>query len=1229
MIGQTIDDRYHIEALIGRGGMGAVYRAADLVENRPVALKVLHFYLDSETGAALTRFRREFRVLARLDHPHIVRAYGYGIYNDSPYLVLEFLAGRTLSEELAAGSLSRSRLLLIARQICKALVHLHAQSIIHRDLKPGNLMLVSPNDAALVSTSVEEANVQVKLMDFGLIRQTNLSMQLTQEGVALGTVAYMAPEQAQGLPVDFRADLYALGVILYEMATGRPPFVHENPAMILVQQLTTAPPSPRQINPDLDEPLEQLILELLAKEPAQRPASTELVATRLAQLVDKTAPTPTPPQKRADLIPRVPLIGREAALNELSQRWAKLHTDPHGQVILLAGAAGAGKTRLLTEASLQVQLGEDRFLRGQCREQASLPYQPLDEVLGALLPDLPAAVRDTLPAELAQLLPGASAGASDDIQAGATPAGAGQAEARLRLFAACGEVLRQAAQTRAPMIAIEDVQWADPTTLELLGYLAHRLDQTHILLMLTYRPEEVKPGGPLATLQRDLRHDQLSHKITLDPLGHDQVGDFLRTALGRKRVPQWLVDSFHQATGGNPLFIEETLKALAAEGQVAEWAREESSQWKHPPSTTLQLPQNVLALAERRLQALPADDRAILTSAAVLGSEFSFALLQGVTKLDEDALLDAIDRLLAARLIEELPLDDGEDRYRFAQEALRQALLKSISQRRLRRLRQRAGETFQALYDTNQPRYWPILAHHFAEAGDAPQALKYFTLAGDAAARVYANAEAAAHYNHALEIVHAKMKRGEAVESEQLIYLYTQRGFSLAFGGQYEAAWRSYEEMEALAQERGDRALELATLLAQARLRTIPTPLHDFEHAESLSKQALALAGTLGDRQAEAKALGHLLVVCSLTGRAHQAVEYGEQSLAIARELDNQEQIAFTLTGLDNAYVGAGHLEQALAALLEGAEIWRTLGNTLMLATNLSVIAIRYYLANNYERSRALAEEAMRLGESTGNPWAQSYSRWAIALIYMEQGRPDKMIEAMEEVIHLGDQAEIIPVQVFSRAELGWAYGDLGAFEQGLELVRLALISAEELLPAWRLFPTVVIALLHLRRGDLTAAEAALEEAGNIPGPEPNSALLADILSALIEGELAQAKQDYEQVITGMDRLVAHLQQMEIRSFICEGLLLKGQALLAQGRVEEAYEVLTEARAQSEAAGSRRVLWPVLFTLSQVEAQRGYSTEAENLRQQAREIIEDIAGHAPPDLRASFLALPNVRAVLS
>src|SRR5262245_25023091 len=266
--------------------MGSVYRATDLVQNRLVALKFLDLYRGSQTEMTLTRFQREFRVLTRLNHPRIVQAYEFGTYDGTPYLVLEYLAGVTLADEIATTPLPRTRSLLIARQICEPLAYLHTQAIVHRDLKPDNLMLMS--------TDGDTVGSGLKLMDFGLAHQADFSIQLTQEGVVLGTVAYMAPEQAQGFPVDFRTDLYALGAILYQMVTGRPPFTPNNPAVMLMQLLTSVPPAPHQLNPKVDEPLEQLIMRLLAKEPSERPPNVEGVAAQLAQLVDETVPALSP-----------------------------------------------------------------------------------------------------------------------------------------------------------------------------------------------------------------------------------------------------------------------------------------------------------------------------------------------------------------------------------------------------------------------------------------------------------------------------------------------------------------------------------------------------------------------------------------------------------------------------------------------------------------------------------------------------------------------------------------------------------------------------------------------------------------------------------------------------------------------------------------------------------------------------------------------------------------------
>ena len=155
MIDQTVDNRYQIESLIGRGGMGAVYRATDLVENRTVALKVLHQFLDAEVETAQTRFRREFRVLKQLEHHAIVRAYAHGLHEGDPYIILELLEGDTLQREVANGPMPRARLLNIARQICEALVYIHERSIVHRDLKPGNVMLVPNGDLPEVNCCIK------------------------------------------------------------------------------------------------------------------------------------------------------------------------------------------------------------------------------------------------------------------------------------------------------------------------------------------------------------------------------------------------------------------------------------------------------------------------------------------------------------------------------------------------------------------------------------------------------------------------------------------------------------------------------------------------------------------------------------------------------------------------------------------------------------------------------------------------------------------------------------------------------------------------------------------------------------------------------------------------------------------------------------------------------------------------------------------------------------------
>ena len=266
-IGRVFSGRYQIEELLGSGGMATVWRGRDLRLDRPVAIKELAGpWLRDPT--ALERFDREARTAARLAHPNIVAVYDVGVDKDSRYLVMELVAGATVAAMLADGPLSVVQAIAIAAQTCDGLAAAHAAGVIHRDIKPANLILTP-------------AGV-VKICDFGIAQALIGTAETTLTGstFAMGSTKYMAPEQVYGGHVDARADLYALGCTMYAMLAGAPPFSGE--ALDVLQQHITQSPLPlREQRADIPPPLENLVAELLAKSPAERPADAAEVKTRL------------------------------------------------------------------------------------------------------------------------------------------------------------------------------------------------------------------------------------------------------------------------------------------------------------------------------------------------------------------------------------------------------------------------------------------------------------------------------------------------------------------------------------------------------------------------------------------------------------------------------------------------------------------------------------------------------------------------------------------------------------------------------------------------------------------------------------------------------------------------------------------------------------------------------------------------------------------------------------
>jgi serine/threonine-protein kinase len=271
--------RYLVESELGRGGMATVFKGTDTVLGRPVAVKVLSPQYAGDANF-VTRFRREAQSAARLNHPNLVSVYDTGTDDGIHFIVMEYVDAKTLADYLAGGGrIMPERAIEIAEAVCDALSMAHAHGIIHRDIKPANIMITSKGD--------------VKVTDFGIARVISGADTIAQTAAVLGTASYLSPEQAQSLPVDQRSDIYSLGVVLYEMVTGRPPFSGDSPVMVASKHVLEQPTPPSKLNRDVAPALEAVIMKALSKNPDNRyhdadEMRADLERARLGQPVQAT-----------------------------------------------------------------------------------------------------------------------------------------------------------------------------------------------------------------------------------------------------------------------------------------------------------------------------------------------------------------------------------------------------------------------------------------------------------------------------------------------------------------------------------------------------------------------------------------------------------------------------------------------------------------------------------------------------------------------------------------------------------------------------------------------------------------------------------------------------------------------------------------------------------------------------------------------------------------------------
>jgi len=690
------------------------------------------------------------------------------------------------------------QLLPILRGICDALAFVHGEGVVHRDLKPDNIFIRTGELPVLV--------------DFGLATFVGADGRdvLENVGGVAGSLGYMAPEQLRGELLDARCDLYALGCILYRAVTGRLPF--EGPSSrVIAGHLMDEPVPPGQLVVGLPGLLDELISGLLVKDRDHRVGSAEVVDSVLAAVGGGACPWPASLPSPQPFLYRPPFVGRRDVLGRLVerlQRFAALADEPRGErqaggLVLIAGESGAGKTRLALEA---VKLGtESSATTVTCGCAAGGgPFQPLRELFQALVEHCIATGPGEGSGEIERVLgAGAAVLALYSPQIAELPGVAElpepeplpSAAARTRVFRCLCDTLQAFAAARPLLLILDDIHLADSFT---LGFLAHLQDPLErgaprMLVLGCYRSEERGPALDGLAARPDTLH------LAVERMNEAEVGQMVQGMLALAAPPPAFVAFLARESGGNPFFVAEYLRTAVAERVLV---RDSRGRWKIADTRVpteamceaLPLPRSLRQVVELRLGKLAARTRQVLDAAALIGRRFASPLLRAVVELDDATLLEALDEMVAAQVIEPI---DGES-HRFVHDKLHELPAAALDPAQRRALHARIAAAMEQLHADATAEHAATIGRHWAQAGNPERAAPLLHAAGDHARKVHSVDTAIELYRAAraqIALVVPDEPGAAEVWRAQARELDEKLGDALAFASQHALARAAFEQV--------------------------------------------------------------------------------------------------------------------------------------------------------------------------------------------------------------------------------------------------------------------------------------------------------------------------------------------------------------------------------------------------------------------------------------------------
>jgi serine/threonine protein kinase/tetratricopeptide (TPR) repeat protein len=1076
---EIVGGRYQLVSRVGTGGMGVVYEAIDCLTKQCVALKRV---LTSIDQAATPEYRddidrdlaltREFQMLASLRHPHIISVLDYGFDDQrQPFFTMDLLENpQTIIVAGRDQPLATKIDLLV--QMLQAIAYLHRRGILHRDLKPRNVLVT---------------NGQVKLVDFGLAVIGEQSQYMG------GTPAYMAPEILTGQPASKSSDLYAVGIMAYELLAGRHPFNTSNLSKLVAEILNSLPdllplslsladvttqdaaartislPEQKTMSPEelvqrtvsqegspgtyssrmqrtaqqVNTPLGSVVYRLLGKNPSERYTDANAVIDDLGEAIGKPLPVETA-AIRESFLQASRFIGREKELSQLLAALGEAEAGG-GSFWIIRGESGVGKSRLIDELRARALVKGVLVLRGQAVD-SGLPYQVWREPLRRLA--LCTGINDTDASMLRALLPDIG-----DLLGRTLPdtPELDPEKMQKRLLAVITSMFHR--QTEPILLVLEDVQWISSESVAILKQLSHVMQDWPLLILGSYRDDE---GSGL------LNDLPTARTLKLKRLTAEEISELAESMLGPTGKHPHVRSFLQQETEGNVFFLVEVVRALA----------EEAGQLDKVDSMTL--PAHVLTggvqrIVQRRLGHVPLAHYPLLKLAAVLGRRLDLTLLQAAAP---DADLDTW--LLACADAAVLEVQD--ESWAFAHDKLREGVLSALEAEEGATLHRQAAEAIEVIYP-DRAEYAAALAHLWQAAGDPVKEGRYAAAAGEQAYRASANGEAINHFKRALELL---LEVTPTSRSRRWLELAIKLGRAYLRGGEYAEAWQMFEDSLAMATEADDQyaiADSLAGLgrvalyqgqytessqylrKSMAMFRKIGDPrgmadaavtlgraaLHQGKYGKAIQhlQHSLIIYQELDERWGMAQALDGMGTLAALQEVYSEAVMHLESSLAIYRELGNREGIAGSLLNLGQASVFQHNYPEASRQLGESLAIFREIGDRRGIATSLNNLGYVALSQKVYQPAEKYLNESLAIYRDLGLQWGianvlTNLGHVALAL-GDKSGAMLRFQEALEQSVPIGAIPLVLEI-VAGIARLQASAGDdhLAAMLLALPLYHLA-----------------------------------------------------------------------------------------------------------------------------------------------------------------------------------------------